>query len=68
MKTGRDARQAGVYSSECCVASINVIEGQMLPRCPVCNALTDWEFVRRNARQGRKHEFVLSKTLIPTFK
>lgn len=56
MKTGRDAGQAGVHSSECCIARINVSEGQMFPRCPSCYALTDWEFVKRNTRQGGRHE------------
>jgi hypothetical protein len=52
MKTGRDAHQAGVYSSECCVAEIKVVKEQMFPRCPLCNALTLWEPVKRNIGQA----------------
>jgi hypothetical protein len=61
MKVGRDARQAGVYSSECCAAMINVIEGQMFPRCPFCNALTEWEFIKRNIREEGRHELSSQK-------
>ena len=40
MKTGRDASQAGVYRSECCLVEINVSKDQMFPRCPSCTSLT----------------------------
>jgi len=48
MKTGRDANQPGQYSSECCLVEIRVIKGQMFPRCPLCNALTVWDLMKRN--------------------
>jgi hypothetical protein len=48
MKTGRDANQPGQYSSECCLVEIRVMKGQMLPRCPRCNALTVWDLMKRN--------------------
>jgi hypothetical protein len=47
MKTGRDANQPGLYTSECCLVEINVTKGQMLPRCPACYALTVWELGER---------------------
>ncbi len=50
MKTGRDANQPGSYTSECCLVEINVTKGQMLPRCPACNALTVGELRGRAAR------------------
>jgi len=56
MKTGRDAIDPGLYISECCLQELHVPEGQMLPRCPRCNALTIWdldEFIsgERNEKQ-----------------
>jgi hypothetical protein len=47
MKTGRDANETGSYTSECCLVEIDVTKGQMLPRCPSCNALTAWEIMER---------------------
>jgi hypothetical protein len=55
MKTGRDANQSGVYSSECCGAEIRVATEQMFPRCPLCYELTLWVPVKRNIRQGEQH-------------
>jgi hypothetical protein len=43
MKTGRDASRSGLYVSECCQKERYFPEGQMLPRCPRCSALTVWE-------------------------
>lgn len=43
MKTGRDVDLTGLYVSECCEKEQRFIEGQMLPRCPLCNSLTIWE-------------------------
>jgi hypothetical protein len=43
MKTGRDATRSGLYVSECCLKECHCLEGQMLPRCPSCCALTVWE-------------------------
>jgi hypothetical protein len=51
MKTGRDANQRGSYTSECCLVEINVTKGQMLPRCPACNALTVWELREQTSRK-----------------
>ena len=51
MKTGRDANQPGSYTSDCCLVEITVTKGQMLPRCPACNALTVWELWERTTRK-----------------
>jgi hypothetical protein len=48
MKTGRDAKTAGLYVSECCLTEVTLSDGQMFPRCPACYALTVWEFVPLN--------------------
>jgi hypothetical protein len=50
MKTGRDATRSGVYISECCLTEVTLSEGQMLPRCPACLALTVWELAIQNQR------------------
>jgi hypothetical protein len=47
MKTGRDANRSGLYLSECCLTEVTILRGQMFPRCPVCFALTTWEFVKQ---------------------
>jgi hypothetical protein len=46
MKTGRDANLSGWYISDCCSKEVPFVKGQMFSRCPRCNALTVWEFVR----------------------
>jgi hypothetical protein len=51
MKTGRDANRPGLYISECCVSEVTFTKGQMFTRCPACNALTVWEFVKSMPRQ-----------------
>jgi hypothetical protein len=50
MKTGRNASRSGLYVSECCVAAIALVKGQMFPRCPRCYALALWEFVKPRLR------------------
>jgi hypothetical protein len=50
MKTGRDANRSGSYISECCLSEVTISQGQMFPRCPVCYALTIWEFVKQTQR------------------
>jgi len=50
MKTGRDANSSGLYISECCLKEVPFLKGQMFSRCPCCNALTVWEFVREKDR------------------
>jgi hypothetical protein len=47
MKTGRDANLSGWYMSDCCLKEVPFLKGQMFSRCPHCNALTVWEFVRQ---------------------
>jgi hypothetical protein len=47
MKTGRDANLSGWYISDCCSKEVPFLKGQMFSRCPRCNALTAWEFVRQ---------------------
>jgi hypothetical protein len=47
MKTGRDAKRSGLYISECCLREVPFLKGQMFSRCPRCNALTVWEFVKQ---------------------
>ena len=64
MKTGRDANQPGSYTSECCLVEINVTEGQMLPRCPACNALTVWGTQGADDPQDRHTTFCVH-TVIP---
>jgi len=60
MKTGRDANRSGLYVSECCLKEVVLSESQMCPRCPRCNALTVWEFVKQDGRTravGAEHVF-----------
>jgi anaerobic ribonucleoside-triphosphate reductase len=45
MKTGTDAKETGMYSSECCDYEVEFSEQQTFTRCPKCNALTSWEMV-----------------------
>jgi hypothetical protein len=45
MKTGTDAQQAGVYSSECCEYESAFVKDQTFTRCPRCSSLTRWELV-----------------------
>jgi hypothetical protein len=52
MKTGRDADRTGLYISECCLQELSVPSGEMLPRCPQCNALTVWELVNQPVPSG----------------
>jgi hypothetical protein len=49
MKTGRNANQARSYTSECCLAEINVSKDQMFPRCPSCTSLTVWDSKREKS-------------------
>jgi hypothetical protein len=58
MKTGRDANRSGLYVSECCLKEFDCSEGQMLPRCPRCNALTVWEL--EEFETGDKNETPLT--------
>ena len=45
MKTGTDAKQAGVYLSECCEYETAFVKDQTFTRCPRCSSLTRWELV-----------------------
>jgi hypothetical protein len=55
MKTGRDANRAGLYISECCLSEVAFTKEQMFTRCPACNALTVWEFVKSMPRLHDSH-------------
>ena len=55
MKTGRDANRPGLYISECCLKERQILKGQMLPRCPGCNALTVWE-IEEEEKENRYEE------------
>jgi hypothetical protein len=52
MKTGRDTNRSGSYVSECCLTEVTILDGQMLPRCPACYALTIWELVKQTGAQA----------------
>jgi hypothetical protein len=52
MKTGTDAQQAGVYSSECCEIESAFVEDQTFTRCPRCSSLTRWELVETDLSQA----------------
>jgi hypothetical protein len=52
MKTGRDADCSGLYVSECCQMELQIVKGQMLPRCPQCICLTVWE-IQKQEKGGR---------------
>jgi hypothetical protein len=58
MKTGRDAIRLGSYISECCLQELHFVEGQMLPRCPRCNALTIWELGEFNTGDENEKQLV----------
>ncbi len=62
MKTGRDANQPGQYSSECRLAEVSLIKGQMFPRYPACNALTVWDYETEAGQQVR-HQVRSSQTV-----
>jgi hypothetical protein len=59
MKTGRDAKYAGMYVSECCHKERHILEGQMLPRCPRCLNLTVWEIQKQGTgdRNEKDHSY-----------
>jgi hypothetical protein len=59
MKTGRDAKRSGLYVSECCQKQRDISEGQMLPRCPICLSLTDWEIQKQGTgdRDEKDHTY-----------
>lgn len=58
MKTGRDATDPGLYISECCIQELYVVEGQMLPRCPRCNALTIWDLDEFNTGDSNEEQLI----------
>jgi hypothetical protein len=45
MKTGTDAKERGIYFSECCDFEVEFSEDQTFTRCPKCSGLTTWELV-----------------------
>jgi hypothetical protein len=56
MKTGRDANRSGHYISECCLKEVELLRGQMCPRCPRCYELTVWEFVKEHGQPASREE------------
>ena len=45
MKTGTDAKEPGVYFSQCCDFEVEFSKDQTFTRCPKCSGLTIWEVV-----------------------
>jgi hypothetical protein len=43
MKTSQDAKQSGLYESECCSQELIFVKGDTLWRCPRCHGLCVWE-------------------------
>ena len=55
MKTGTDAKQPGVYSSECCEFETSFVKDQTFTRCPRCSSLTRWELVEIDSHSRHSH-------------
>ena len=49
MRTSEDARQSGLYASDCCDAELIFIQGDTFWRCPRCQRLCDWELLEATA-------------------
>jgi len=45
MKTGKDVRESGLYSSDCCEQELLFTENDSFRRCPRCSRLCEWELV-----------------------
>jgi hypothetical protein len=45
MKTSEDARQSGLYASECCGAELVFYKHDTFWRCPRCHSLCQWELL-----------------------
>jgi hypothetical protein len=45
MKTGKDVRESGFYSSDCCEQELLFTENDSFRRCPRCFRLCEWELV-----------------------
>jgi hypothetical protein len=60
MKTGRDANRSGRYISDCCLKEVELVKGQMCPRCPKCQSLTVWELVKERHGSAERNEAAVS--------
>jgi len=49
MRTSEDARQSGLYASDCCDAELIFIHGDTFWRCPRCQRLCEWELLEATA-------------------
>jgi len=45
MKTSEDAKQSGLYESECCRQELIFLTGDTMWRCPRCQGLCQWELI-----------------------
>jgi hypothetical protein len=52
MKTGQDALESGVYTSNCCDYPVIFDTGALLWRCPKCKRLCEWELVDADLTQS----------------
>ena len=45
MRTSEEARQSGLYASDCCAVELIFTPGDTFWRCPHCQRLCDWELL-----------------------
>jgi hypothetical protein len=45
MKTSEDARELGLYASDCCGEELIFDENDCFSRCPRCERLCEWELI-----------------------
>jgi hypothetical protein len=45
MKTSEDARELGLYASECCSEELIFDKGDCFSRCPRCEGLCEWDLI-----------------------
>jgi len=45
MRTSQEARQSGLYASDCCAEELIFMQGDTFWRCPQCKRLCDWELL-----------------------
>ena len=54
MKTGKNVRQPGLYSSDCCSQELHFEKDEMFPRCPRCLHLCEWDLLEGVTAQREK--------------
>ena len=45
MRTAEEARESGLYASECCAVELIFTQGDTFWRCPRCQRLCEWELL-----------------------